>query len=152
MLILIVLAMGLLSSTTLMAQSPVDTSPCLMITGGFLRDELSPQAAIEKARVEIWLAYDHKQATCVSLNLIPREGHSYTRMFRIKADAGGALEMSLDILTDAARKQSDASQHHKITKIQRLSTSTNRPTVSDDAGPATYRLRLFENDQQFVDI
>lgn len=65
------------------------TRPCSAITGGFLGDELSSQAAIEKTRLDIWLTYEQRQSICVSLNLVTREGHSRERKFRATPGPAG---------------------------------------------------------------
>lgn len=78
-LILVLVALGWVSSAASVGQSPADIRPCSTITGGFLKYYLSAQAATEKARVDMWLAYEQKQAVCVSLILFSREGHSWER-------------------------------------------------------------------------
>lgn len=149
MLILVLGALGWLCSV---GQSPVDTRPCSTITGGFLSNYLSPQAATEKARKDIWLAYKQKQPVCLTLILVSREGHSWESTFRATPGPSGEWTMSLDVSSDSAQGHGGVARHYKIKRIQRLSLSSNQPIGDENASPGTYRLRLTQSDGLFVDI
>jgi hypothetical protein len=58
-----------------------EAPPCIVLAGGFLREELPPDEATVEFRDRVWMAYKEHSSTCIELRLTSREGVATATIF-----------------------------------------------------------------------